>query len=46
VQQEALALFEQFKRMEVAQQSHRQRFVPEVSEVSGSDEWLPGKSFV
>lgn len=46
VQQEALALFEQFKRMEVAQQSHRQRIVPEVTEVSGESEWMPGKGFV
>ena len=46
VQQEALALFEQFKRMEVAQQSHRQRITPEVYETSGGADVFPGKGYV
>jgi hypothetical protein len=37
VQQEALALFEQFKRLEVAQQADNMRFIPDVGEVPG--EW-------
>ncbi len=46
VQQEALALFDQFKRLEVVQQANRQQITPEVSEPSGMIGWQRSKGFV
>lgn len=46
VQQEALALFDQFKRLEVVQQANRMQITPEVSEPSGMIGWQRSKGFV
>jgi hypothetical protein len=45
VTQEAAALFEQFKRVEIFQQAHQQRVIPMVTETSGDVDYMNSKGY-